>query len=67
MDRKADTLMHLRQFKALIEETIHVEIMFRQHLRKKRPVNCDDLISQSKSYQVFLERMIEDVFNDTTL
>lgn len=67
MDKKVETLKHLKQFKSLIEENIHVEILYRKHLKKKNPINVDELICESKSYQVFLERMLRDVFEDITL
>lgn len=67
MEKSQETLRHLKQFKNLIKENIHVEGMFREHLIKKNPANLDELLSQSKSYQVFLERMLSDVFQDITL
>lgn len=67
MEKSQETLRHLMQFKNLIEENIHVESMFREHLKKKNPANLDELLVQSKSYQVFLERMLSDVFEDITL
>lgn len=67
MVNSQETLRHLKQFKNLIEENIHVESMFREHLIKKNPANLDELLLQSKSYQVFLERMLSDVFQDITL
>lgn len=67
MEKSQETLRHLKQFKSLIEENIHVESMFREHLIKKNPANLDELLVQSKSYQVFLERMLSDVFQDITL
>lgn len=67
MEKSEETQRHLRQFKALIKENIHVESMFREHLKKKKPSNLIELLVQSHSYQVFLERMLKDVFNDITL
>ena len=67
MSKSDETLRHLNEFRALIEETIHVEVLFRQHLKKKKPENLDELISHSVSYQRFLEHMITDVLDDITL
>ena len=67
MKENEKTLVHLRQFRLLIEENIHIERVFREHLKKKKPVDLDELLSNSVSYQRFLERMLEDVFQDITL
>lgn len=67
MEKSEKTLMHLRQFSLLIVETIHVEKLFRDHLKKKKPVDLDELLSDSVSYQRFLERMKKEIFDDITL
>ena len=67
MSTKDETLMHLQQFKGLIEATIEVEALYRERLYKRKPVNLDEMLYKSLSYQRFLERMINDVFDDITL
>ena len=67
MDKKTETLMHLQQFKGLIEATIQVESLFRDRLIERKAVNLDEMLYKSLSYQRFLERMMNDVFDDTTL
>lgn len=71
MDKRAKTLKHLKEFRALLEEKIHTEIIFREHLKWKKPTDLDVLIADSVSYQRFLETMmtgvIDEVIDDITL
>ena len=64
MDKRAKTLRHLKEFRALIEEKIHTEVIFRAHLRKKKPTDLNDLLADSVSYQRFLEHMMKDVIDE---
>lgn len=64
MDKREKTLKHLKEFRALIEEKIHTEVIFRDYLRKKKPVDLDVLIADSVSYQRFLETMVTDVISE---
>lgn len=64
MDKRAKTLRHLKEFRLLIEEKIHTEVIFREYLRKKKPTDLDDLIADSISYQRFLEHMVTDVIDE---
>lgn len=67
MSKSHETLQHLNQFRGLIEATIQVEVLFRQRLKKDKHTNMEGLLIQSLSYQRFLERMMNDVFEDITL
>ncbi len=61
MEERARTLKHLKVFRALIEEKIHTEVMFREHLKKKKPTDLGMLLADSMSYQRFLEDMVTEV------
>lgn len=67
MKKNEQTLQHLSRFRLLILEQIYLEGLYRENLWKKRPKNLSQLLIDSYSYQRFLQKLLQDVFDDITL